>query len=170
MRFSLPRWFGRAESPRILVYTKDQEDLRGYEQAVRRVHDELGSTCGGRPGVSRVVVKSTIHRPVDGEFRWLVATDERDGPPTHTIWLAFRPDGKYIGPEGVAAILADALLTLAEREGEVTPVVGQPVGGTPPRESAGLAPRARIAPKKEADGALVDFRPSPLGPDAVTLN
>jgi hypothetical protein len=172
MRFSLSRLFGRTEQPHILVYTKDQEDLRRYERVVRRVHDELAPMFGNRPGVAEVVVKSTIHRPVDGEFRWLVATEEGEGPPAHTVWLAFRPDGKYIGPEGVAAILADALLTLAEREGVMTRLVGQPVAALvlKDKDSAGVAPRPRTAAKKEADGTLVEFRPSPIGHDALTPN
>jgi hypothetical protein len=170
MRFSLWRLFGRTGKPRILIYTRDREDLRRFDRAVRRVHDELAPMFGGRPGVAQVVVKSTIHRLAAGEFRWLLGTDDREGPPAHTIWLAFRPDGKYIGPEGVAAILADALLALAEREGEVTPVVGQPVAAPvlKDKDSAGLPPRLPTAAKKEADGMLVEFRPSPIGHDALT--
>jgi hypothetical protein len=120
--------------------------------------------------VAKVVVKSTIHRPAEGEFRWLLATGERDGPTAHTIWLAFRPGGKYIGPEGVAAILADVLVALAEREGNMIPIVGQTVSAPVPRDkdSAGVPPRPRTAAKKEADGTVVEFPPSPIGQDALT--
>ena len=127
---------------------------------------------GDRPCVATIVVKSTIHRPRDGELRWLAATDEREGPPARTIWLAFKPGGKYVGPEGVAAILSDALLALAEHEGRITPLLGQPVAAPVLKEkdSAGLAPRPLTAAKKEAEGALLDFRPSPLGHEAPARN
>jgi hypothetical protein len=164
--------FGRKDRPKVVVLLQEKKQRQPMELAVRRTYDELAPTLAAGLSVAKVVVKSTIHRPVDGEFRWLVATDEREGPPAHAIWLAFRPDGKYIGPEGVAAILADALLTLAEREGAMTPLVGQPVAAPvlKDKDSAGVAPRPRTAAKKEADETLVEFRPSPIGHDALTPN
>jgi hypothetical protein len=173
MAFLLSRPFGRTRTwPHILVYTSDQEDLPRYERAVQRVHDELAPMLGDRPGVAKIVVKSTIHRPGDGELRWFAATDEREGPPAHILWLAFKPGGRYVGPEGVAAILSDALLALAEREGSITPLLGQLVAAPVLKEkdSTGVAPRPLTAAKKEAGGMLVDFRPGPLGHTAPTPN
>jgi len=166
----LSRLFRRNRQPQVLVLIQDRADYQRLTLAVRRVYDELAPMLGDRPGVAKIVVKSSIHRRHDGELRWFVTTTEQEGPPAHTIWLAFNPGGKFVGPEGVAAILSDALLTLAEREGLITPLFGQPVAVPVLKDSAGVAPRPQTAAKKEAEGTLLEFRPSPLGHHAPTPN
>jgi hypothetical protein len=148
----------------------EQKHRQPMELAVRRAYDELAPMLGDRLSVDRIVVQSALHRR-DGEYRWL-DTIGGDGALAHTVWLAFRPAGRFVHPEGVAAILADALLALAEREGHVVPLVGLPVAVAvlKDKDSAGMAPRPRTSANKEAEGMLVEFRPSPLGHDAVTPN
>ena len=168
--FFFSRLFARTERPQLLVLMQDQKHRQPMELAVRRAYDELAPILGDRLSVERIVVQGALHRR-DGEYRWLDTT-EGEGALAHTVWLAFRPTGRFIHPEGVAAILSDALLALAEREGHVIPLVGQPVAvpSVKDRDSTGVAPRPRTAANKEAEGMLVEFRPSPLGHDALTPN
>ena len=167
------RWFHRCGTrPRLTVLSQDQEQRQGFTLAVRRAYDELAPTLGTSPSVARIVVKSSLHRVFGAELRAAISAAERDGPPAYVIWLAFRPAGTSIGPDGVAAALTDVLLALAEREGNVSLVLGVPVAD--PAETKisrnGVAPQPRAAANKEAEETVIEFRRSPLGHNAPTPN
>ena len=170
MHLSLSWLFGRSQRPQVVVLIPEHKHRQPMEQAVRRVFGELAPLLGDRPTVEKIVVKSALHR-ADGEYRW-VDTVGGEGALSHTVWLAFEPAGRFIHPEGVAAILADALLALAEREGQVIALVGQPLAAPSHKEkdSTGLPPRPRAAANREPEGTLMAFPPGPLGREAVTSN
>jgi hypothetical protein len=140
--------------------------------AVRRAYDELAPVLGEAPSVARIVVKSSLHRVFGAELRAAISAAERDGSPAYVIWLAFRPAGTSIGPDGVAAALTDVLLALAEREGTIALVFGVPVAVPAETKDSriGVAPQPRAAANKEADGTVIEFRRSPLGQDAPSRN
>jgi len=167
------RWFHRCGTrPRLTVLSQDLEQRQGLTLAVRRAYDELAPMFGDSPGVVDIVVKSSLHRAFGAELRAAVTTVERDGTPVHAVWLAFKPDGKPIGPEGVAAILLDVLLAVAERTGNSSLVFGVPVAVPAETKDSrnGVAPQPRVAANKEAEGTLIEFRRSPLGQDAPSRN
>jgi len=167
------RWFHRCGTrPRLTVLSEDQEQRQGLTLAVRRAYDELAPMLGDVPCVADIVVKSSLHRVFSAELRAAITAVRRDGSPAHAIWLAFKPDGGSIGPDGVAASLTDVLLALAEHEGTVSLVLGMPVAVPAETKDSrnGVAPLPRAAANKEAEGTIIAFRPSPLGHDAPTRN
>lgn len=167
------RWFHRCGSqPRLLVLSEDREQCQGFTLAARRAYDELAPLLGEMPRVANIVVKSSLYRSFGAELRAVVTTAERDGPPAYAIWLAFKPFGKYIGPDGVAAVLSDVLLALAERDGRVSAVLELPVAVPAQSKDSrtGVAPQPRAAAKEEAEGTVLAFKPSPLGHSAPTHN
>ena len=170
MRISLSWLFGRSQRPQVIVLIPERKHRQPMDRAVRRVYAALAPALGDRPTVEKIVVKSALHR-ADGEYRWL-DTVGGEGALAHTVWLAFKPAGRFIDPEGVAAVLADALLALAEREGRVIALGGQPLAAASHRDkdNTGLPPRPRAAANREPEGSLMAFPPAPLGREAVTSN
>ncbi len=168
------RWFHRCGTrPRLTVLSQDPEQRQGLTLAVRRAYDDLAPMLGDPPGVADIVVQSSLHRAFGAELRAALTAAERDGVPAFAVWLAFKPDGKPIGPEGVAAVLSDALLALAEHTRKVSLVLGVPVAVPAETKDSrnGVAPQPRVAANnKEAEGTILEFRPSPLGREAPTRN
>jgi len=160
------RWFHRCGTrPRLTVLSQDLEQRQSLTLAVQRAYDELAPMLGDSPGVATIVVQSSLHRAFGAELRAAVTTAERDGTPAYVVWLAFKPDGKPIGPEGVAAVLSDMLLALAERTGSLSLVLGLPVAVPAETKDSrnGVVPQPRAAAREESEGTVIAFRPNPLG-------
>jgi hypothetical protein len=138
---------------------------------VRRAFDQLAPTLGLGPSVAGIVVQGSLRRAGDAGLRAAVSAARRDGAPAYVVWLASKPAGTYLGPEGVAAVLSDVLLTLAECEQRVALVLEVPVAvpATTP-DCAGVAPRPRAVAHEEAEGTLIAFPRSLLGHEAPTPN
>jgi len=160
------RWFHRCGTrPRVTVLSQDLEQRQSLTLAVQRAHDELAPMLDNSTGVANIVVQSSLHRAFGAELRAAVTTAERDGTPAYVVWLAFKPDGKPIGPEGVAAVLSDVLLALAERTRSLSLVLGVPVAVPAETKDSrnGVVPHPRAAAKEESEGTVIAFRPNPLG-------
>ena len=167
------RWFHRCGTrPRLSILSEDRGERQALILAVRRAYDELAPMFGDVPSVTHIVVQRSLYRAFGAELRAVLGAAQRDGAPAFVIWLATRPDGKHIGPDGVAAVLSDVLRAVAERAGNVSLVLSVPVAI--PAETRdtrnGVAPPPRAAANKEAEGTVIEFRRSPLGQDAPTRN
>jgi hypothetical protein len=167
------RWFHRCGTrPRLTVLSEDRGQRQALTLAVRRAYDELAPMFGDAPSVTHVVVQRSLHRAFGAELRAVVGAAQRDGAPAFVVWLATRPAGAYIGPEGVAAVLSDVLRAVAERAGNVSLELGVPVAVPAETKDGrmGVDPLPRAAADREAEGTVVEFRRSPLGPEAPTRN
>jgi hypothetical protein len=127
---------------------------------------------GHVPSVTHIVVQRSLHRAFGVELRAAVGAAQREGPPAFVIWLATQPEGKHMGPDGVAAVLSDVLRAVAEQAGNVSLVLGVPVAVPAETKDGGngVAPLPRAAANKEAEGTIIDFRRSPLGHEAPSRN
>ena len=159
-------------SKALAVLSEDRGERQALILAVRRAYDEPAPMFGDVPSVTHIVVQRSLYGAFGAELRAVVGAAQRDGAPAFVIWLATRPDGKHIGPDGVAAVLSDVLRAVAERAGNVSLVLGVPVAVPAETKDSrnGVAPLPRAAATKEAEGMVVGFRRSPLGPEAPTRN
>ncbi len=167
------RWFHRCGTgPRLTILSEDRGERQALVLAVRRAYDELAPMFGDAPSVTHIVVQSSLYRAFGAELRAVVGAAQRDGAPAFVVWLATRPEGKHINPEGVAAVLSDVLRAVAEQAGNVSLVLGVPVAVPAETKDSrnGMAPLPRVAANREAEGTLIEFRRSPLGPEAPTRN
>ena len=167
------RWVHRCGTrPRLTVLSEDRGERQALILAVRRAYDELSPMFGDVPSVTHIVVQSSLHRAFGAELRAVLGDAQRDGAAAFVIWLATQPDGKQIGPDGVAAVLSDVLRAAAERDGNVSLVLGVPVAVPAETKDSrtGVAPQPRAAANKEAEGTVIEFRRSPLGQDAPSRN
>jgi hypothetical protein len=165
----------RSRTSRLRLLTGTRSQQAAIVLAVRPVVRELLpplETAGLE--VSSIALLPSLVGPNGESLQAQV--EQLDGTRTLVIRLAHAVSGVVQRPDEVAGALAHELLGLQSDAAAVTIVrqtptvipAATPVDKAGPRKDGrlGVAPQPRAAARDEAEGTVVNFRPSPLGRSA----